>query len=336
MSYRNDDTLEASSIIVKERCEKILQRFGQVVIEDITNPKLIQALEDVKKYWKDFSRPALTSFSCEAVGGDPAMSENASLMFTLASSGFGIHDDIIDKSSNKHLRMTILGLHGVDTALLVGDLLMVKAWTLMHEMTNNTPRLCAAIFKEYGLFCIEVCEAEFMETLCRKNLDTDLQYYQDILWKAMGETAACCKIGAMIGGGQEPQVEDLSKFGRRIGFMSRLADDMEDCLNVKADLAHRVSYESLPLPLLYAAKSSTDRYEKIKSILKKTIIEPSDIKLLLELCFESEAFEYIRKIGETNMRMAFENLNQIEHSPSKDVLLSIVNQSYQRIKRNSI
>ena len=75
----------------------------------MTEPKIRAALEDVKKYWRDLNRPTLTSFSCEAVGGDSEAAENAALMFTLASSGFGVHDDIIDRSSKKHLRRTILG-----------------------------------------------------------------------------------------------------------------------------------------------------------------------------------------------------------------------------------
>ena len=261
MTLKNNEKIKDLNSVIEERCSKILKRFGQMAVCEVKNPRIIKALEDVKKYWKDYSRPALTSFSCEVVGGDPELAENAGVMFTLASSGFGIHDDIIDKSSNKHLRMTILGSYGVDTALLVGDLLMVKAWSIMHEMTEETPSQTKAdIFKEYRSICIEVCEAEFMETLCRKNLDTELPYYQNVLWKAMGETAACCKIGAMLGGGRVEQVEGLSEFGRRVGFISRLADDLEDCLNVKGDLEHRIVYESVPLPVLYAAKSSPDRY----------------------------------------------------------------------------
>ena len=80
--------------IIKERSKTILEMSGQVAISGVNDPQLLGVLQDVKKYWKDFVRPALTSFSCEAVGGRPELANNAALMFTLASSGFGIHDDI--------------------------------------------------------------------------------------------------------------------------------------------------------------------------------------------------------------------------------------------------
>jgi geranylgeranyl diphosphate synthase, type I len=318
------------SKIIKQRCEKILERFGQVAIENVTNAKMIEAIEELKKYWKDFSRPALTSFSCEAVGENFQKADDAALMLTLASSGFGIHDDILDKSESKHLRMTIPGIFGVDTALLLGDLLIVKAWAVMHGM-DAEKQLALIIFDEYEKTCIEVCEAELLETQCRKNFDTDLEFYQSILWKAMGETAICCKIGAILGGGSPDEIKALSAFGRRVGFVSRLADDIEDCLNVKGDLPHRIMFESVPLPLLYAAKSSTERHVKVSNIFAKKNLNPEDFRAILEICFESEAFEFVRKIAEQNIQLAKAELRILENRIAKNILIYIADKSYQRI-----
>lgn len=229
LSFREVNTL------IRERCERILEKFGQVAVSGVKDPKLLAALEDVKNYWRDFNRPSLTFFSCEAVGGTYEISQDAALMFTLASSGFGVHDDILDRSMNKHLRMTILGLHGVDTALLVGDLLIVKAWTFAHELIRKTgnPTKIADVLEAYGNLSVEICEAEFMETQCRQKVDTALEFYENVLWKEVAEIEACCRIGAMMGDGKPSEIEALSEFGRRLGFISRLADEVEDCLNVK-------------------------------------------------------------------------------------------------------
>jgi geranylgeranyl pyrophosphate synthase len=333
ISKVNDSDYEELNNAIAERCEKIFERFRQEVTSQVKNTKLLAILEDVKIYWRDTSRPALASFSCEAVGGQPEAAENASLMLSLASSGFGIHDDILDRSSNKHLRMTIPGLHGVDSALLVGDLLIMKAWTTVHEMIRKTskPTKIADIVEVYGNSSIEICEAEFMETLCRKNLDVDLDYYIGILWKAMAETEACSKIGAIMGDGKAIEVEALSEFGRRIGFMSRLADDIEDCLNLKGDLIHRIEYESVPLPLLYAAKSSKEKYLKIKKIIEKSSITPFDARELLKCCFETESFEYICKIAKKNGKEAIRNLCTIKPCKARNVLSLMAEKSYGRI-----
>jgi geranylgeranyl diphosphate synthase type I len=319
--------------LIKERCKEILEKFGKVSVYGVRDPKLLAALEDVKKYWRDLNRLSLTFFSCEAVGGNYETSMDAALMFTLASSGFGIHDDILDNSAHKHLRMTIFGLHGIDTALLVGDLLIVKAWTFAHEMIRKTgnPTKIADVLEAYGNLSVEICEAEFMETQRRRKVDTDLDYYEDILWKEMAETEACSRIGAMMGDGKPREIETLSEFGRRLGFISRLANEVEDCLNVKGDLLHRIKYESVPLPLLYAAKSSTEKHVRIKKIVGKNEISTSDTKALLKFCFESKAFEYIRNLARKNKGRARRNLSSLKPSTAKKMLLVIVNRAYARV-----
>lgn len=328
-AYRELNTL------IRERCKKILEKFGQVAVSGVTEPKLLAALEDVKKYWRDLNRQSLTLFSCEAVGGSNEISKDAALMFTLASSGFGIHDDILDRSENKHLRMTILGLHGIDTALLVGDLLIVKAWTLAHELIRKTdnPRKIADVLEVYGNLSMEICEAEFMETQCRQKVDTDLDFYENVLWKEVAEIEACCRIGAMMGDGQPSEIEALSEFGRRLGFISRLADEVEDSLNVKGDLPHRLKYESVPLPLLYAAKSSTEKYVRIKKIVKKNKFSPSDVRSLLKFCFETEAFEYVRNLAKKKGEEAQRKLSLLRQTTARKVLQAIVNSAYARVDK---
>jgi geranylgeranyl diphosphate synthase type I len=338
MTLRNKD-LPYSELnrVMQERSEKILKRFSQKATSKVTDPKLLAVLEDIKDYWgvsHSFAqfRPALTSLSCEAVGGNPEQAETAAVIFTLAAAGFGTHDDILDKSPNKHLKMTILGLHGIDSALLVGDLLIVKAWSMFHEMirkTGNTSRI-SDIIEVYGNLSIEICEAELMETTCRRKVATDLDYYLRVLWKAMAETEACSRIGAMMSECQTNRVETMAEFGRRLGFMSRLADDIEDCLNLKGDLLHRIEYESVPLPILYAAKSSKARFERIKEIIEAPP-SPSGAKELLSFCFETEAFDYVRKLARENGKSAKRNLDSLNPSYARNVLSSMIKQSYKRV-----
>jgi geranylgeranyl diphosphate synthase type I len=330
-----DLAFEEVNNLIRERCEKILEKFGQVAVSGVKNPKLFAALEDVKNYWRDFNRPSLTFFSCEAVGGTYEISQDAALMFTLASSGFGVHDDILDRSMNKHLRMTILGLHGVDTALLVGDLLIVKAWTFAHELIRKTgnPNKIADVLETYGNLSIEICEAEFMETQCRQKVDTDLEFYENILWKEVAEIEACSRIGAMMGDGKPSEIEALSDFGRRLGFLSRLADEVEDCLNVKDDLPHRIKYESIPLPLLYAAKSSSSKRNRIEKIVKKKEISTSDMKSLLKICFETDAFKYVNNLAWKKGEEAHHKLGVLKPSLSRTMLLAIIMQANARVKR---
>jgi geranylgeranyl diphosphate synthase type I len=327
----------------------VISRLEQLIISGVEEPKFLEILTYFKDYWKDFFRPTLTSLSCEAVGGKCELAEDAALIFTLASSGFGIHDDVIDKSKIKHrnitdilnrskyrqTKMTIVGKYGSESALLVGNYLVLKAWAIFHEMIRKTnkPIKIADIIEVYGNLCIEICEAEFMETLCRRKLTTDLNYYQNYLWKAMAEVEACTRIGAMIANGKPIEVEALAEFGRKLGFNSRLADDIEDCLNCKGDLPHRIKNESVPLPLLYAAKYSKKNFEKIKNIIKKTHIMPRDVGDLLNYCLDSEAFEYIDKLAQKNEKEAAEKLSILKCSDARKLLSTMNKRTYDRVEK---
>ena len=319
--------------ILLEKSALTLQRFREVATSEVKNEKMLTVLEDEKRFWKDSFRPALTSLSCEAVGGQPELANDAGLMFTLISSGFGIHDDIIDNSTSKHQRHTIYGLHGRDSALLVGDLLMFKGWSIISDMIKKqpNPKNIAKIIKIYGNLSIEVCEAEFEETLCRKNLDIDVDYYLNMQWKAMAELEACSRIGALIGNGKKNEIEALAEFGRRLGIISRLKDDLEDCLNLRGDLHNRIEQESVPLPLLFAAKSSTKKYMAIKTIIGKRKLSPPDASKLVGICFEPNVFEYIEDIAQKHERLGILNLKKIKHNPAIDVLFSMIRLSYSRV-----
>ncbi len=312
-----------------ERGMKVVEKFKEAATQGVTNSELLSILADVKDYWKDTFRPALSSIACEAVGGQPKMVEGISLMITLTAAGIGIHDDIIDQSLNKHFRMTILGLHNRDHALLAGDLLIVKGLTIVQEALNKNHRLdkLKDVIKTYQQFLIEVCEAEFNEISCRRNLDTELKDYLDILWKSTSDTEACTRLGAMLGDGSQSEIQALSEIGRRLGFMCRLADDLKDSLNIEGTLAHRLGNESVPLPILYAAKSSKKRFTEIQLILEKSSINSSDVKKLLECCFDSDAFSYVHSIARDNAIEAKKQLRSLKRCSARTVLRLMIQRS---------
>ena len=172
-----------------------------------------------------------------------------------------------------------------------------------------------------------------MESFCRKKIDTDLKYYQTILWKAMAESEACTRIGAIIGEGKKSDVDALGEVGRRIGFMYRLADDVEDCLNINGDLIHRIQFESIPLPLLYSAKFSKEKYQEIKNIINKNKIFSYDVEKLLESCFETKAFKYIYQIGEKNRRKTIFKLQLLDPTKARELLTAILDRSFNRLEK---
>lgn len=321
MAGRKNLGYEDLGSLMKERSQRVLKKFRKEALSGITDPEFLELLNYVKGYWTDNFRPALTSFCCEAVGGNIAAADDVGLMITLASAGGGIHDDILDKSPNKHFRMTILGRYGPDSALIAGDLLIIKGWTMAKKIAKkvSTERF-AEIIKIFGKWTLDVCEAEFMEVSCRKKLDTELGCYEKILRKSIADAEACARLGAIMGDGSKEEIRALAEFGGHLGFMYRLAGETKDVINAEGNLAVRLQNESVPLPLLYAAKSSEENRYQIESILTNSSMSSTDLVKLQKLCLESGGLSYLLNKSRNNLREALKRVRLLKPSSARNNL----------------
>jgi geranylgeranyl diphosphate synthase type I len=228
--------------------------------------------------------------------------------------------------------MTILGLHGPDLALIAGDALIIKGWTMAVALVKKTDsEKLAKIIEIFGNWTLDVCEAEFMEISCRKNLNTEIDCYERILRKSIADAEACAKLGAIMGNGSEEEIQALAEFGDRLGFMYRLAGEAKDMINVEANLAIRLQNESVPLPLLYAAKTSNETYNQIESILMKSKIPTTDLVKLQQHCFKSGGFAYLINKSESNLKEALKKVRLLKPSSARNNLELMVQKSYSDI-----
>lgn len=333
MPVKKDVAYEKLVAQMEERSRPVLEKFGQLSTLWVNNSELLSILSEVKAYWKDTFRPSLASFSCEAVGGDPKAADEVSLMITLMAAGLGIHDDIIDRSYSKHFRKTILGLHGVDDALLIGELFIVKSLTAVREIArNNLPSdKVEKTIDAFEKFFLEVWEGEFMETRCRRNLETELDYYKRILWMSTADTEACTRLGAFFGGGSENEIEALAEVGRRLGYIFRLADEIKDALNVEGNLQSRLEDESVPLPILHAAWTSQKAKSMMKKLLLKRRISLSDVMVILKACFEADSFNYTLDLARSNEREALRRISELKKSKAQSALTLLVKNAFGRV-----
>jgi geranylgeranyl pyrophosphate synthase len=313
--------------VMNERGQRILRKFESILISNVKNPELRTILLDVSK-WHDIFRPTLTSLSCEVVGGESENVDNAGLMFVLLSAALGIHDDIIDKSEENHFKTTIFGKYGLEKTLLVGDLLLIKSLSMIGDILPGNKKITIQnIIEVYRNLCVEMCEAEINAISGKQNLQNDLEFQEHILWGSMAEIEVCSRIGGILGGGKANEVQALGEYGRRLGFIRRLIDEVLDSRNLEGNLSHRLKFESVPLPILFAVKSSNFRFTKIESLIKKSNITKSNFRDILYMCIDSGAFNYIHKLAKNTKKDAENNLNSLK-SNNACTLLSMLLDSF--------
>lgn len=311
--------------LFQERGERISEDARASIIgEKIECDELKKALSYFMSNRQDFFRPSLLSLACEAVGGDPSMVALIGRTLILMSGAFDIHDDIIDKSLGKGGKSTIPGKFGNDIALLTGDALIFKG---LAELFDGVTRL--DIPKEKKLTIIrmmkglhfELCDAEAMELGFKGRVDVKPEEYLYVVRKKAADVEAYLRLGAMLGGGAEEQVNALGEYGRLLGMMIILRDDLVDLLDFDGGLDLRIKNESLPLPILYALENDEKRNE-IVAILQGGEIKGEKARELFEQISKGRGVSRLGELLKTLKHEATDSLTKIEKN--KQIFLNIL------------
>jgi geranylgeranyl diphosphate synthase type I len=284
--------------LLEERGRKALELARKTVLEEkIESTEVREALKYfITEYWHDTARPALLSLTCEAVGGDPNITTPIAIPMSLISGAIDIHDDIIDKSEVKDSRLTVFGKFGKDIALLVGDALLFKGFTLLHEaVEKGIPAEKVAVISDIiKKTFFELGEAEALELQFRGRTDVTPEEYLHVVRKKAADVEAHTRISAILGNGTQEEIEALSTYGRLLGMLIILRDDLIDTID-REEITHRINEEHLPLPILYALQIPKIK-SKLNSILLKKKITKMEIEKILDVIDEAEGFERVRKL----------------------------------------
>jgi geranylgeranyl diphosphate synthase type I len=287
---------------ITQQLQKLLQERGKeglelarktILDEKIDSKEVREALDYfMNEYWHDFTSSALLSLVCEAVGGDPKITTPVAVSLTLISGAIDIHDDIIDQSKTKDARPTVYGKFGKEIALLVGDALMFKGFTVLYDAAEKgiSAEKIAAITNIINKTFFELGNAEALELQFRGRIDVTPEEYLQVVRKKGADLEAYTRISAILGDASEEEIDALGEYGRLLGTLIILRDDMIDMLDPEETI-HRIQNEHINIAILYALQNP-ELSREIRSILKKPIT-PRNAKKLANLVDKAGGFASI-------------------------------------------
>ena len=292
----------ASQEEITEQLRKILQERGKeglelarktILDEKIDSKEVREALDYfMNEYWHDFTSSAVLSLFCEAVGGDPEITTPVAASLTLISGAIDIHDDIIDQSKTKDNRPTVCGKFGKEIALLVGDALLFKGFTVLYDAAEKgiSAEKIAAITNIINKAFFELGNAEALELQFRGRTDVTPEEYLQVVRKKGADLEGYARISAILGGASEEEIDALGECGRLLGMLIILRDDMIDMLDPEETI-HRIQKEHINIAILYALQNP-EMNQEIRLILNKTIT-PKNAKKLAALVDKAGGFAQI-------------------------------------------
>ena len=135
-----------------------------------------------------------------------------------------LHDDLMDKSDMRRGNPTVHKKWNDNTAILSGDTMLIMAYELFNKGMKNDAAWTAFIEAALG-----VCEGQQYDIDFETRNDvTEADYMEMIRMKTSLLLGYALKIGAMLGGGDQEDVENLYKFGEKMGLAYQLQDDLLD------------------------------------------------------------------------------------------------------------
>ncbi len=313
-----EEITEQLQKLLEERGKKALEMAKKTVLEEkIESKEVREALKYfMTEYWHDVTRPGLLSLVCEAVGGDPNLTTPIAVPMILISGAIDIHDDIIDESTNKESRPTVFGKFGKDIALLVGDALMFKGFTVLYKaVEKGVPAEQIAVISDIiERTFFELGDAEALELQFRGRTDVTPEDYLCVVRKKAADVEAYTRISAIVGGGSGEEIEALGEYGRLLGMLVILRDDMIDMIDLEETI-HRIKKEHLSLVIVYALQKPEIK-SGLSQLLKKTLTMKDAEKILM----------LVNKAGGF-VRME-ECMNELAENAYKKVEIAKCNQNY--------
>lgn len=195
-------------------------------------------------------RPVMTLMACDLFNGDlqqcikPALAIEFFHNFTL------IHDDIMDEAPLRRGQPTLHTLHGINTGILSGDGLMLKAYTFFEDLEPQIFKACLRVFTHSGLL---LCEGQQYDINFESQKDVTFnEYIQMITYKTGILTACSFEIGALIAKAEFSDAKALFNFGKHLGIAFQI---MDDYLDVFGDMTQ------------FGKKQAGDIYENKKTVL---------------------------------------------------------------------
>jgi heptaprenyl diphosphate synthase len=180
----------------------------------------------------------------------PADAVTAAVAVELLHLGTLYHDDVLDEAATRRGTASANARAGNVIAVLAGDVLLARSIVLASTMGQRPAQIVARALDL-------VCQGQALETDSLYDPHRTVEgYWESIGGKTAALLAACCQLGAVLAGFDEPTVDAVRRYGHHLGMAFQVADDVLDLVGSEAVVGKPVGSDLVEgvftLPVLLA------------------------------------------------------------------------------------
>lgn len=267
-------------------------------------------------------RPALVLLSAGCGTYDLERLIPAAMAVELTHAATLVHDDVIDRSPVRRGRPTMAASLGDAPAIVIGDFYFAKAYE--HAARTDSTEVVGILARAV----MEICAGEVRQQAIRYRYSTVVDEYMDrIEAKTAALLAACCDIGAVLGGLPASQRSALHEYGRMLGLAFQIADDVLDYLGSEGEIGKPIGKDVAEgfatLPLMVAMENASVAKELNQVLRDGRELTAREASAVVEIVRQSGAPQQALDRAQQHASAATKQLETIGAGDIRDAMAAL-------------
>lgn len=282
--------------IIKRPIEGEFDDFVRLFNESLSHTEglLSQVLEHIRHRGGKRMRPLLILLIAKNYGGVNDVTLRSAVGLELLHTASLVHDDVVDESKERRGQPSVNAVYNNKVAVLVGDYVLSTA-LLNISYTNNSD-----ILRSIAELGRNLSNGEILQLSNIQNTEFSEDIYYDVIkMKTAALFEACCEVGTLSVNANEKQIELAKEFGRNLGIIFQIRDDIFDYYDSKEigkPTGNDMAEGKLTLPVLYALNSTHDsEMEEIARKVKRNDVTRYEIARLVDFTKNNGGIEYAER-----------------------------------------
>lgn len=279
--------------LIKQPIQEELAGFISLFNSSLTHTDHIQreVFRRIRERAGKRMRPMLILLMARNYGEVTPATLHAAVGLELLHTASLVHDDVVDESGERRGQASVNALYDNKIAVLVGDYILSTA--LLHVAATHNETIVRYL-AELGR-TLSNGEILQLSNIANPEISEEV-YFKVIMQKTAALFEACCTIGAISAGQPESGVVEARMFGRRLGTIFQIRDDIFDYFpskDIGKPTGNDMAEGKLTLPVIYAVNNGgSEEMLQLARKVKMHDITPQEIARLVDYTKRQGGIEY--------------------------------------------
>lgn len=252
---------------------------------------LTMALHQILKRGGKRMRPMLVLLIAKAFGTVTDITQHAAIALELLHTASLVHDDVIDESSERRGQASVNASFNNKVAVLVGDYILS---TSLQQVSFTHSDIIVRQLAELGQ---TLSNGEILQLSSISNEEISEEVYFDVIERKTASLfETCAAVGVLSVGAESRVVEAARIFGRSIGLIFQIRDDIFDYFSdekIGKPTGNDMAEGKLTLPVIHVLLTTQEpAMFAIARKVKALNATPDEIAQLVEFTKVNGGIEY--------------------------------------------